>query len=118
MTGAPSISLSEFTSKINEAVAAAVKRNPSFAVDTEGDNRIVISKLINGIWIDWEIAEKQTLAELQGLADNIAEHVAGGSEVAGGLRAEVLVAKPNSGGIVQVMGHHVVCGIPPVTRVE
>jgi hypothetical protein len=105
---ATSISLSKFTSTVQAAVAAAQQRNPKFALPAvEG---IMVSSTIRGFPLPWPLAETLTVAEVQTFADDVAGHI-------GGVHPELFstVAGSSSHGAVMSFGHHVICGIPPVT---
>lgn len=111
MARATSISLSKFTATVQAAVAAAQQRNPKFSLDPiQG---VTVSWTIRGIPIPWPLAEKFTMGEIQSFADDVAGHI-------GGEHPELLTAAAGSGaqGVVMTFGHHIICGIPPVTGVQ
>jgi len=107
MAGAHSISLSKFTSSVQAAVTAAQERNPKFTLPrVEG---VTFSALIRGIPVPYELAQKLTLGEMQNFADEVAGHL-------GGLHPELAAVGSKAQGMFVSAGHHILCGIPPVTE--
>ena len=102
-----SISLRKFTASVQAAVKAAVAKHPKFQVPAP--NAVSFGYLIRGIPVAEEIVAKVTMAEMQA------------SEVAGQIgqaHPEALAAgRGTPVGAVLSVGHHVICGIPPIENV-
>ncbi|MCW3097537.1 MAG: hypothetical protein JWL77_3155 [Chthonomonadaceae bacterium] len=108
---ATSISLSKFTSSVQAAVTAAQQRNPKFKLPpVQG---ITFSSVIRGIPVPFALAQTLTMAEVQTFADDVAGHIAGA-------HPELVTAAAigtNTQGMVASIGHHIICGIPPMPSV-
>jgi DNA primase len=111
MAGATSISLSKFTASVQAAVTAAQNRNPQFALPAV--QGITFSSVIRGIPIPFPLAQTLTVAEVQTFADDVAGHIAGAHPEL--VSAAAIGAQ--SHGMVVSFGHHILCGIPPVSSV-
>ena len=104
-----SISLKKFTASVQTAVKAAMAKHPKF--QAPAPNAVSFAYLIRGIPVAEEIVAKVTMAELQGFATEVAGQIgqAHPEALGVGLKAPV--------GAVLSVGHHVICGIPPIEDV-
>jgi hypothetical protein len=104
-----SISLSKFTASVQTAVKAAMAKHPKFQAAVP--NAVSLGYLIRGIPVAEEIAAKVTVAEMQAFATEVAGQVgqAHPEALGAGLKAPV--------GAVLSVGHHIICGIPPIEDV-
>src|ERR1700722_11245950 len=102
-----SISLSKFTASVQAAVKAGVVKHPKF--QAAAPKGVSFAYLIRGIPVAEEIVAKVTMAELQGFATEVAGQIGQAHPEALGLKAPV--------GAVLSVGHHVICGIPPIEDV-
>ena len=104
-----SISLSKFTASVQAAVKAAVVKHPKF--QAAAPKGVSFAYLIRGIPVAEEIVAKVTMAELQGFATEVAGQIGQAHPEALGAGVKVPV------GAVLSVGHHVICGIPPIEDV-
>jgi hypothetical protein len=103
-----SISLSKFTASVQAAVKAAVAKHPKF--QAAAPKGVSFSYLIRGIPVAEEIVAKVSMAEMQAFATEVAGQI-------GQAHPEALgVGKAPVGAVLSV-GHHVICGIPPIEDV-
>ena len=104
-----SISLSKFTASVQTAVKAAMAKHPKFQASVP--KGVSYAYLIRGIPVAEEIVAKVTMSELQSFASEVAGQI-------GQAHPEALGAgvKPPVGAVLSV-GHHVICGIPPIEDV-
>jgi hypothetical protein len=104
-----SISLKKFTASVQAAVKAAVAKHPKFQVPAP--NAVSFGYLIRGIPVAEEIVAKVTMAEMQAFASEVAGQI-------GQAHPEALAAgRGTPVGAVLSVGHHVICGIPPIEDV-
>jgi hypothetical protein len=104
-----SISLSKFTASVQAAVKAAVAKHPKF--QAAAPKGVSFSYLIRGIPVAEEIVAKVTMAEMQAFASEVAGQI-------GQAHPEALAAGRGAPvGAVLSVGHHVICGIPPIDDV-
>jgi len=108
-----SISLKQFTKSVQAGVKAAQKRHAKFQkVDPPQD--VTISYLIRGYPIPDAILATVTIAEAQAYATDVASHVA--SELPEVFAGSQFATNSLDGAILSI-GHHVICGIPPIDKV-
>ena len=109
MAQAASISLSKFTASVQSAVKAAIAEHPKFRF--EPPQSITIDFLIWGFPPPESVVANATLGEAQAFVDDVASHI-------GAAHPEAFARRnPGVEGSVLSRGGHVICGIPPVTRV-
>ena len=106
MAKSKSVSLKQFTTAVDAAVAAAKKKHPKF--NFERSEGVALSYLIQGIPVDVRLAENLTLGEAQAFANEIAGHLNTN-------QPEFLSAAQaggSSAGVVYSAGKHLIIGIP------
>ena len=104
-----SISLSKFTTSVQAAVKAAAAKHPKFQVPAP--KGVSFKYLIRGIPVPEEIVAKVSMAEVQAFATEVAGQI-------GQAHPEALgAARGAPVGAVLSVGHHVICGIPPIEDV-
>jgi hypothetical protein len=109
MAQAKSISLSHFTSAVQEAVKAASLKHPKFKLDTP--QGVTISYLIRGIPVPEAVLANVTFGETQAIANDVAGHLS----TQGGVALEAgIVGK----GAIYSAGGHIILGIPAVDQFQ
>jgi hypothetical protein len=110
MAQATTISLSKFTSAVQDAVKAAVAKHPKFKIDPP--HAVSVYYIIRGIPIPDPLLAQVTMGETQAFANEIAGHV-------GGALPEAMAADARArgaGGAVLCTGGHCIVGIPPAPQ--
>jgi hypothetical protein len=110
MTQAKSISLSKFTETVQSAVKVAIQKHPKF--NMELPPAIEFGYLIRGVPIPDPLVAKVTLAEAEAFANEVAAQIV---TVQPEVLPEARIAGTQGHGVVYAAGHHVICGIPPVS---
>lgn len=102
MAQAKSISLSHFTTAVQSAVKAAVKKHPKFKVEIPQE--VSFGYVIRGFPVPPDILNTVTIGEAQAFANDVASHVAAQPAVADaiGLGQGAIYCGPG----------HIICGMP------
>lgn len=103
MPPAKSISLNQFTTAVQSAVKAAVKRHPKFQVPVPEE--VTFSYLIRGFPVPPTFLNNATFAEAQAFVNDVATGL--GTET--GVADKALIGQ----GVIYSGGGHTICGIPP-----
>jgi hypothetical protein len=108
MPPAKSISLRQFTSAVQAAVKAAVKKHPKFN-KVEAPQEVTFSYLIRGFPLPPTILSEVSFGEVQAFANDVANQAVAQAGVAAD-------AALSGQGAIYSHGGHIICGIPPVDQ--